>query len=129
MSLFRRFLGNDSEKSVEYLCQLVAEQNQLMRELIRVVSGRPATSPVARTPANVSRIRTDKDVFRVVSRDQAIRQDLEKQMAEIAPWRLKQMEEDLRKASQTAANGQDSAPVNPGAPTVPPAPIPSPELF
>jgi hypothetical protein len=112
MSLFRR--SPEPDRSIEYLCQLMVEQNSLLRELIHTASGRIAAAPRATRQPVANRIRTDSDVSRI-SRETILQEQFRKQEAEIAPWR-------------TPASGQDSKPENPG---IPPErqPLASPDLF
>ncbi len=112
MSLFRR--SPEPDRAIEYLCQLMVEQNALLRELIHTATGRVAFAPRATRQGAVVRIRTDKDVSRI-SRETVLQDQFKKQEAETAPWR-------------TPENGQDSKPENPG---IPPErqPLNSHELF
>ena len=71
--------------TADYLCRLMEEQNQLLREML-LAYGRPSSVPKTSPAVNVRRVYTDKDVFRVT------RQDTEQQFREAqekldAPWR------------------------------------------
>ncbi len=123
MGLFRRSPEDKSLLLLGHLCRLVEEQNSLLRELVRVQTGRPAATRQHLPLGSVQRIRTDRDVS-LVTRDQAVQETLRKKEAEIAPWRL---QDNLAKAS-TPANGLDSAPGN-STTVPPPTNPPSRELF
>ena len=107
MGLFRRSPEDKSLLLLGHLCRLVEEQNSLLRELVRVQTGRPAQTRQHLPLGTAPRIRTDRDVS-LVTREQSVQETLRKKEAEIAPWRL---QDHLAKAS-TPANGLDSAPGN-----------------
>lgn len=54
--------------TADYLCKLMEEQNSLLREVVRAVSGQHPSTIKAR-PTAVNRIRTAEDVIRVNGRD------------------------------------------------------------
>lgn len=93
----------------ERLLQAQRETNDLLRELIRATTGRPATTkPSLPTP---QRIRDEKDIT-VVSRQSVLGQEQEARAKRAAPWR-----------DQPPVNGQASAPQtsNSGDPAQSPA--------
>lgn len=71
--------------TADYLCRLMEEQNQLLREMLGAL-GRHSAVPKANPAVNGRRIYTDKDVMRVTREDveQLRRQEAEKTAA---PWR------------------------------------------
>lgn len=90
-----------SLSTAQYLCQLMVEQNSLLRELIKVTGHTPQTRRTGVPRAESVRIRTASDVSRV-TREHIVEQDL-KQRLEQAPWR-------------TPENGPASAPRTPSPP-------------
>ena len=88
------------ESTAQYLCRLMAEQNALLRELIQGVTGHPSQIVrAAQSRPKDTRLRTDKDVFRV-GRDQVLQMERKQEEARVAPHR------------SIPANGPDSAPEN-----------------
>lgn len=78
-------LEQPAETTAQYLCRLMEEQNSLLRELIPALSGHAARTLKTAKQLPVSRIRTDKDVFRV-DRNTVLQQERLKQEQELAPW-------------------------------------------
>jgi hypothetical protein len=76
-----------SQSTAQYLCRLMEEQNALLRELIAVASGRPATTRRAdQGSAPPKAPRTDKDVTQV-TRLTVAEQEREARTKVSAPWR------------------------------------------
>jgi len=75
-------------RRLDELLILMREQNSLLRELVQVVTSRPALTPksVASTEPLPRRIRTDKDVV-FVTRKEILEQQRAAQAKRGAPWR------------------------------------------
>src|SRR5262245_7776870 len=71
--------------TADYLCRLMEEQNQLLRELLGAL-GRQSSIPRANPAVNVRRQYTDKDVFRVSREQTEERLQKERDQRE-HPWR------------------------------------------
>jgi len=109
------------ELTAAYLCRLQAENNSLLRELIRALTGQPATTGTVSLSRPASRIRTDKDVF-VVTRTMVEAQDRRRQEAEIAPHRIPangraSSEPSIQEQSGQPVTAQAFAPPNTTSPT------------
>src|SRR5262245_21615665 len=95
--------------TADYLCRLMEEQNQLLREVCLAL-GRHAQSPKANPAVNVRRQYTAEDVTRV-TRDMTEDRLRKEQERIAAPWRTGPENPPMPGSNGTtpAGNGQDVA--------------------